>query len=195
MKNKKILNICLLTFGLLTLITFILPIKKFEFLGEKIAFVNVMFYLLNSIMLLALVSLIVFAIINLFKDNYNLIKLMEGMALIGFVMVFILLLIFSCSTAYRINLGYLLVAIEMLVCANFSQMSRLLSSGKEMKENLRTVLPKPINVSKKNKKQKNVDVKEFDNKENKENDFKNKEHKQEVIKKDNNKDNNSDKLN
>lgn len=133
MRNKKVLNICLLTFGLLALFTFILPISKFEFVGEKSGFIKVMFYLLNSIMIVALVALVVFSIINLFKDNYQFVKVMEVMALIGLIMVFVVLLIFACSSHVKINIGYLLVALEMFACANFSQMARLVSSSKEIK--------------------------------------------------------------
>lgn len=155
MKNKKILNICLLTFGLITLITFILPIKKFEFVGQEHTFINVMFYLFNSIMVLMLVLLIVFSIINLFKDNYTFVKIMEMAALVGFLMNFVVLLIFACSSACRVCVGYLIVSIEMFICANFSQMARLFSSSKEMKENLKTVLPRGgMQKSQKNSKQK-----------------------------------------
>ncbi len=155
MKNKKILNICLLTFGLITLITFILPIKKFEFVGQEHTFINVMFYLFNSIMVLMLVLLIVFSIINLFKDNYTFVKIMEMAALVGFLMNFVVLLIFACSSACRVCVGYLIVSIEMFICANFSQMARLFSSSKEMKENSKTVLPKGgMQKTQKNSKQK-----------------------------------------
>ena len=132
MRNKKILNICLLTFALITLITFILPIKKFG-LGENDAgFVIVMFYLLNAIMIMAVVALNVMSIVNLFKDNYTKVKLMELMALLGFMMNFLVLLIFACSNGSQIYIGYLLVSIEIFVCCNFSQMSRLMSMGKEL---------------------------------------------------------------
>lgn len=136
MKNKKVLNICLLTFGLLALFTFILPIKKYEFAFEENNFVNVIFYLFNAIMIVSLLALVVMAIINLFKDNYALVKLMEIMALVGVVMMFLVLLIFACSSYVRINVGYLLVALEMFACANFSQVARLISSGAEIKQSL-----------------------------------------------------------
>lgn len=132
MRNKKILNICLLTFALITLITFILPIKKFGLGDNDAGFVRVMFYLLNAIMIMAVVALIVMSIVNLFKDNYTKVKLMELMALLGFMMNFLVLLIFACSNGSQIYIGYLLVSIEIFVCCNFSQMSRLMSMGKEL---------------------------------------------------------------
>lgn len=147
MRNKKILNICLLTFALITLITFILPIKKFG-LGENDAgFVRVMFYLLNAIMIMAVVALIVMSIVNLFKDNYTKVKLMEFMALLGFMMNFLVLLIFACSNGSQIYIGYLLVSIEIFVCCNFSQMSRLMSMGKELQS---LDMDKPKILEKKN---------------------------------------------
>lgn len=147
MRNKKILNICLLTFALITLITFILPIKKFG-LGENDAgFVRVMFYLLNAIMIMAVVALIVMSIVNLFKDNYTKVKLMELMALLGFMMNFLVLLIFACSNGSQIYIGYLLVSIEIFVCCNFSQMSRLMSMGKEIQS---LDIDKPKILEKKN---------------------------------------------
>lgn len=147
MRNKKILNICLLTFALITLITFILPIKKFG-LGENDAgFVRVMFYLLNAIMIMAVVALIVMSIVNLFKDNYTKVKLMEFMALLGFMMNFLVLLIFACSNGSQIYIGYLLVSIEIFVCCNFSQMSRLMSMGKELQS---LDIDKPKILEKKN---------------------------------------------
>lgn len=147
MRNKKILNICLLTFALITLITFILPIKKFG-LGENDAgFVRVMFYLLNAIMIMAVVALIVMSIVNLFKDNYTKVKLMELMALLGFMMNFLVLLIFACSNGSQIYIGYLLVSIEIFVCCNFSQMSRLMSMGKELQS---LDIDKPKILEKKN---------------------------------------------
>ena len=147
MRNKKILNICLLTFALITLITFILPIKKFG-LGENDAgFVRVMFYLLNAIMIMAVVALIVMSIVNLFKDDYTKVKLMELMALLGFMMNFLVLLIFACSNGSQIYIGYLLVSIEIFVCCNFSQMSRLMSMGKEIQS---LDIDKPKMLEKKN---------------------------------------------
>lgn len=147
MRNKKILNICLLTFALITLITFILPIKKFG-LGENDAgFVRVMFYLLNAIMIVAVVALIVMSIVNLFKDNYTKVKLMEFMALLGFMMNFLVLLIFACSNGSQIYIGYLLVSIEIFACCNFSQMSRLMSMGKELQS---LDMDKPKILEKKN---------------------------------------------
>lgn len=128
MKDKKILNICLLTFGLVSLITFILPLKKFEFLQSESGFVKVMFYVLNAVLIVALITLIVLAIVNLFQDDYAFVKIMEAMALTGFSVVFLCLLIFAVSSVSKINVGYLLVAIEMFFTANFSQMARLIGS-------------------------------------------------------------------
>lgn len=135
MRNKKVLNIWLLSFGLLALFTFILPISKFKFVGEESGFVKVMFYLLNSVLILSLVALVVFAIINLFQDNYKFVKVMEIMALLGLIMVFMIILIFACSSYAQISIGYLLVALEMFACANFSQIARLINSSKELKTN------------------------------------------------------------
>ena len=170
MRNKKILNICLLTFALITLITFILPIKKFG-LGENDAgFVRVMFYLLNAIMIMAVVALIVMSIVNLFKDNYTKVKLMELMALLGFMMNFLVLLIFACSNGSQIYIGYLLVSIEIFVCCNFSQMSRLMSMGKELQS---FDIDKPKILEKKNinadEKKNNTESKDEKRKEDKDN--------------------------
>lgn len=183
MRNKKILNICLLTFALITLITFILPIKKFG-LGENDAgFVRVMFYLLNAIMIMAVVALIVMSIVNLFKDNYTKVKLMEFMALLGFMMNFLVLLIFACSNGSQIYIGYLLVSIEIFVCCNFSQMSRLMSMGKELhsldidkpkileKKNINADEKKDSNVSKEEKRKEDKVNHTIDN-HNKNNNFK-----------------------
>lgn len=183
MRNKKILNICLLTFALITLITFILPIKKFG-LGENDAgFVRVMFYLLNAIMIMAVVALIVMSIVNLFKDNYTKVKLMELMSLLGFMMNFLVLLIFACSNGSQIYIGYLLVSIEIFVCCNFSQMSRLMSMGKELqsldidkpkileKKNINADEKKDSNVSKEEKRKEDKVNHTIDN-HNKNNNFK-----------------------
>ena len=48
------------------------------------------------------------------------------------MMNFLVLLIFACSNGSQIYIGYLLVSIEIFVCCNFSQMSRLMSMGKEL---------------------------------------------------------------
>lgn len=125
MKNKKILNICLLTFALISLITFILPIKKFEFLLSSSTAVNVVFYICNTILVISLTAIIVFAIINLFKDNYNFVLLMEALSLVSFIMVFIVVMLFACLYDFKIGLGYILVSIEVFFLANFSQMARL----------------------------------------------------------------------
>lgn len=128
MKDKKILNICLLSFAMVALITFILPLKKFELSVNDTAFLKVMFYVLNAILIVSLVTLIVVAIFNLFKDCYKLVKLMETMALVGFASVFLVLLMFASSGLSHICVGYLLVCVEMFFCANFSQMFRLVNS-------------------------------------------------------------------
>jgi hypothetical protein len=107
MKNKKVLNICLLTFSLLALFTFILPISKFEFVTNNMGFVRVMFYILNAVLVVSLVAVVVFALINLFQDNYKFVKVMEVMALVGFFMVFIITLIFVATHYEKINIGYL----------------------------------------------------------------------------------------
>ena len=133
MKNKKVLNICLLTVSLLALFTFILPISKFEFVTNNMGFVRVMFYILNAVLVVSLVAVVVFALINLFQDNYKFVKVMEVMALIGFFMVFIIVLIFAATHYAKINLGYLLVSLEMFACANFSQIARLVGYSSEIK--------------------------------------------------------------
>lgn len=125
MKNKKILNICLLTFALISLITFILPLKKFENLLSSSTAVNVVFYICNAILVISVASIIVFAIINLFKDNYNFVLLMEALSLLSFTMVFITIMLFACLYDFRISLGYILVGIEVFFLSNFSQMARL----------------------------------------------------------------------
>ena len=125
MKDKKILNICLLTLALVALITFILPIKKIDFNLQTEAWVNVIFYATSIILICALVAIIVFAIINLFKDNYSLVLIMEVMALISIVMVVSNLIIFAAIFNAKICLGYILISIEVFVLANFSQMARL----------------------------------------------------------------------
>ena len=73
MKNKKILNICLLTFALISLITFILPIKKFEALLGGSTAINIVFYVCSAILIISVSAIIVFAIINLSKkaDKQN----------------------------------------------------------------------------------------------------------------------------
>ncbi len=136
MKNKKVLNICLLSLSLLTLFTFILPISKFEFALEKIGFVAVMFYVLNSVLVLSMVALVVFALINLFQDNYKFVKIMEVCSIVGFLVVFICMLIFACAPYANIKIGYLLVCLESFACANFSQIARLVGYSSEMKNSL-----------------------------------------------------------
>ena len=133
MKNKKVLNICLLTFALISLFTFILPFGKFEFYGSEMGAIKVMFYILNAVLVVSLVALIVFALINLFQDDYKFVKVMEVMALLGFFMVFIITIIFAATPYAKINLGYLFVAIEMFACANFSQIARLVGYSSEIK--------------------------------------------------------------
>jgi hypothetical protein len=133
MKNKKVLNICLLTFSLLALFTFILPISKFEFVTNNMGFVRVMFYILNAVLVVSLVAVVVFTLINLFQDNYKFVKVMEVMALVGFFMVFIITLIFAATHYAKINIGYLFVAVEMFACANFSQIARQVGYGAEIK--------------------------------------------------------------
>ena len=128
----------MLTFGLVSLITFILPLKKFEFFQNENGFVKVMFYVLNAVLIVALITLIVFAIINLFQDDYAYVKFMEVMALVGFSVVFLCLLIFAVSSVSKISLGYLLVVIEMFFTANFSQISRLLGVSFQGKKNVKT---------------------------------------------------------
>lgn len=125
MKNKKILNICLLTFALISLITFILPIKKYEFLLEANMAVNIEFYVSSSILIASLAAIIIFAIINLFKDSYNFVLLMEALALVGFLVTIITVVMFSGLYDFRISLGYILVCIEVFFLSNFSQMARL----------------------------------------------------------------------
>lgn len=132
MKNKKILNICLLTFALIALITFILPLNKFEAQLEQKNLVTVVFYICNAIFIAADAAIIVFAIINLFKDSYNFVLLMEVMALVCLVMNFITLMLFACMFEFKISLGYILVSVEIFMLSNFSQMARLCAKKDDM---------------------------------------------------------------
>ena len=177
MKNKKILNICLLTFGLITLITFILPFEKFRVLTENSTFVTVMFYILNGIMIMVLALLIILSIINLFKDDYSSVKLLEIFALIGIIMVFITLIIFGSIKGAFISVGYIVVALEMFVCANFSQMARLFSSGDNIKQSVKGIFNKTetkflegnnanVDVNKKTNNSNVTHTKESENKQN-----------------------------
>ena len=130
MKDKKILNICLLSFGLIALITFILPLKKYTVSSNDSGFLKVMFYVLNAVLVISLITLIVLSIFNLFKDCYKAVKVMETMALVGFAAVFLVMLMFASSSISSISIGYILVCVEMFFCANFSQMFRLFSTSK-----------------------------------------------------------------
>lgn len=142
MKNKKILNICLLTFALMSLITFIIPLSKFSAeLNEKMI-INIMFYLTNGIMIACVLTIIVLSIINLFKDNYTFVMIMEALSLISVTLVFINLVMFAALFNFAINIGYILVAIEVFLLANFSQMARLVGNRKNMAANINTKFKK-----------------------------------------------------
>ena len=155
MKNKKILNICLLTFALISLITFILPIKKFEALLGGSTAINIVFYVCSAILIISVSAIIVFAIINLFKDNYNFVLLMEALSLTSLIMVFITILLFACVHDFKISLGYILVSIEVFFLANFSQMARLFSRKQDLTITPNKIMGKPQknNLSKKTDKQ------------------------------------------
>lgn len=152
MKNKKILNVCLLALSITTLITFLLPFSSLS--GNYSVLTRIVYYLTNSIMVLCLSISVIITIMNLFKDNYKNLKLVETFILTSFSMVFINLILFASNNNVTINLGYILVCVQMFIASLLSQIVRLIASKTEIKSSLKALVVNPQLKAKKLEKQK-----------------------------------------
>lgn len=139
MKNKKLLNILILLFSLVTLVTDILLFAFPAYTADTTTFLKVMFWILNSFALIFIVTTIIVSLISLFMNEYICSKVVETSALLVFVLSFINVLIYA-STGYTLSFGYILVAILSFVTANISQIARLLHSTPTWVASFKTLL-------------------------------------------------------
>ena len=127
MKNKKLLNISILLFSLLTLVAEIFLFAFAPFETGAATILKVIFWLLNSVALIVLVANIVVCLIALFMNDYVCSKLNETAALVFLCISFIITLIFA-GTGTALSFGYIVVLILAFVTSNISQIARLINS-------------------------------------------------------------------
>lgn len=127
MKNKKVLNISILLFSLLTLVAEIFLFAFAPFEVGTATILKVIFWLLNSVALIVLVANIVVCLIALFMNDYVCSKLNETAALVFLCISFIITLIFA-GTGTALSFGYIVVLILAFVTSNISQIARLINS-------------------------------------------------------------------
>ena len=127
MKNKKILNISILLFSLLTLVSEILLFAFTPFASGAATILKVIFWLLNSIALIILVANIIVCLIALFMNDYACIKLNETASLVFLCISFIIALIFV-GTGTVLSFGYILVLILAFATSNVGQIARLINA-------------------------------------------------------------------
>ena len=127
MKNKKVLNISILLFSLLTLVAEIFLFAFAPFEVDTATILKVIFWLLNSVALIVLVANIVVCLIALFMNDYVCSKLNETAALVFLCISFIITLIFA-GTGTALSFGYIVVLILAFVTSNISQIARLINS-------------------------------------------------------------------
>jgi hypothetical protein len=154
MKDKKLLNIYMLIFSLVALITYILPFDKLQLLGGIGLTLKIIYYATSVILALSLLLIIILTLINLFKDVYINLKLVEALTLLAFLMVISNVLIYAGNINYYLGWGYILVAIEVIVLTMFSQFVRIINAIPEFKTNFITLFDF-VTMGKLNKKQKN----------------------------------------
>ena len=97
MKNKKVLNISILLFSLLTLVAEIFLFAFAPFEVGTATILKVIFWLLNSVALIVLVANIVVCLIALFMNDYVCSKLNETAALVFLCISFIITLVYPSS--------------------------------------------------------------------------------------------------
>ena len=132
MKNKKLLNIYLLSFALIALITFILPITKIDTNSVESLFVTIVYYITNILIVISLVLVISIAIINLLADNYEGVKYMEALSFIALIMASINVIIYSSNLFYALSWGYTLFIIELFVLNSLNRLVKIIKSSKSI---------------------------------------------------------------
>ena len=148
MKNKKLLNIFVL---LLTLLTFVIDILLFAFpaySANASTLLKILFWVFNSFALLTMVVTVLITLISLFADDYSASKIVESLAMLNFILLFIILLSFGL-TQQDLSFGYISVCVISFVTASLGQLYRLSSSiptwVKTMKGLLK-ISTKPVTV-------------------------------------------------
>lgn len=127
MKNKKLLNICILLFSLVTLVAEILLFAFPAYSADTTTLLRVIFWILNSIAMILVVGTIIVTLISLFMNDYICSKIVETSSLLILALSFIITLIFA-STGYTLSFGYIVVVLLSFVTANISQIVRLLTA-------------------------------------------------------------------
>lgn len=143
MKNKKLLNFYMLTIALLSFISFLLPLTQIDPASNGGVAITIVYYTLNSIMCLSLVLVIVIALINMFKDNYEMLGVMKALALIAFLMVFVVLFVFATSLNYALGWGYILIAFEVFLLFALVPIIKMFQTFKSVNVFIKKVTAKP----------------------------------------------------
>lgn len=139
MKNKKLLNVYLLTLALVALITFILPIDKIDVNSASTLIVRIAYYAASTIMVIALVLIIALAIVNMFADNYEGVRFMQVFAFIAFFVVFANSFIYAGGLLYALSWGYLLLMLELFCLTSFNQFVKIIKTLKGTKGYFKTL--------------------------------------------------------
>lgn len=127
MKNKKVLNISILLFSLITLVAEILLFAFPAFQASTPTLLKVVFWILNSFALILLIANIIICLISLFMNDYICSKIVETLSLVFLAISFIITLIFA-GTGNALTFGYIVVIILAFVTSNISQIARLINA-------------------------------------------------------------------
>jgi len=146
MKNKKLLNTIFLGLAIIALITIVLPLPKFGFESSASVPINIVYYATTSVAILALLLIIIFSIINLFKDVYENVSLCEVMAALALIAIFVNILVFAASWYYSLAWGYILFAVQVFIMATYPQISKAITNQKAYSKYLKTVVPSTVHA-------------------------------------------------
>lgn len=133
MKNKKLLNVYLLTLSLVSLITFILPIDKIDANSASTLLIRIAYYTTATIMVISLVLIIALAIVNMFADNYEGVRFMQVFAFVAFLVVFANSFIYAGGLLYALSWGYLLLMFELFCLTFLNQFVKIIKTLKGTK--------------------------------------------------------------
>lgn len=156
MKNKKLINLYLLTLSLIALITFILPLEKINPASIKNLAITIVYYTASIIMLICLVLIILISIINLFQNNYEANKFSLSFSFIAFIMTLIIVIIYATNLNIALSWGSIILIGEIFLLYSFNRIVKTANSFKNFGPFLKELFPKKTEKEEKH----DVEIKE-----------------------------------
>lgn len=132
--NKKVINLYQLTISLIAILTYVMPINKVYYDSGKSATIGTVFVVLNILMLICLLTIVAIAVYNLFKDNYNNLKIINSLSFMSLLFVSVNLSVYSLNLFYALSGSYIILFYELILLNVITQINGFIWSYKSIKK-------------------------------------------------------------